>query len=143
MLTTDGVRMQRLIVFLVLFALNGCISLKYHDHPPDIQPMPDKALVYFIEGADLIAGLGFEVRDGDVVIGGLEAGVYFHAFIEPGEHLFSLVATSGNVVSTIRGNYNEGRTYYISNNTGTYTIQEVPESTGKDMVKRSRYATLK
>lgn len=135
--------MQRIMAALLLFALQGCISLKYHDHPPDIQPMPDKALVYFIEGADLVAGPGFEVRDGDAVIGGLEAGVYFHAFIEPGEHLFSLVATSGNVASTIRGSYAAGRTYYLSKYAGTSPVQEVTESTGKDMIKRSRYATLK
>jgi hypothetical protein len=71
----------------------------------------DKALVVFYRVKSMKGGaIGFNVKQGDAVIGALANGSMFYRYVEPGQHTFWSQVISQDAVTL---DVEAGKTYYI------------------------------
>ncbi len=99
----------------------------------------DKALVVFYRTKSFKGGaIGFNVKQGETVIGALDNGSMFYKYVEPGQHTFWSQVISQDAVTI---NAEAGKTYYIEGITliglvvARPQLREVNESQAKAAIK--------
>jgi hypothetical protein len=103
-----------LLSLLAVLALVGCATPKPNmklseviDAP--VEPMPGKALVYFIRPSQAAWGTHAAVYDGDDFVGFVPYNQKLAYQADPGEHLFYVVSEAADFMTA---DLAEGRTYY-------------------------------
>jgi hypothetical protein len=115
----DSMKLPRLVsrsaallaLALALF-LSGCAGVEYSPAGVTrLRPTPGKGLVVFYrEDRFLGSEVGYKVRDGFAVIGGLRNGTFFAHQADPGRHFYN---ASTEVANQVVLDVAAGRTYYV------------------------------
>jgi len=91
--------------------VSGCVSGSIQKEKIYPEPEQGKGLVYFYRERKFVGGaVGYNIKEGDTVIGAIKNGTYFFVQATPGTHTYT-AATEASTARTIT--IEAGKTYYF------------------------------
>ncbi len=98
-------------LFGVVALVSGCVSGTIQKEKLYPDPEDGKGLVYFYRERKLVGGaVGYNIKEGETVIGAIKNGTYCFVQATPGAHTYSASTEAGTARTlTIEA----GKTYYI------------------------------
>lgn len=133
------------ILFGIVALLSGCVSATIQ--PDQVFPEPEsgKGLVYFYRERKFVGGaVGYNVKEGEQVIGAIKNGCYFFVQATPGSHTYT-ASTEASSSRTIE--VEAGKTYYIECSVemgvfaGHPSLKIVDEAEAKSVLPNLKYIT--
>lgn len=99
------------VLFGFVALVTGCVSGTIQKEKVYPEPEQGKGLVYFYRERKFVGGaVGYNIKEGETVIGAIKNGTYFFIQATPGVHTYT-ASTEASTARTIT--VEEGKTYYL------------------------------